>query len=287
MPFKSRIMTENYFNSLKRYLKDCSSEEEYQVILNMDHVYSSIFLLSKQGELEEAKRELILADQEYYQFVKSTRVEDHVNIVRQPIIAYLVFKLGDFDQAEVLLEESIESSLQLEKKKESFLLKMYRVQQYHNYARILFKKEEYNEWSLEMTRILDHSLNYSQILSLEETLVYEGMVDQLIYEVIKFSDIIKEEKYLERLLKDLTFKHPLFITNETLSSLKNWCIVKSKVYEFQLNFIDAHEHIENVLYDDGLKDLYKKSLLKSIAPYINDTVFINYLNIIKREKLIC
>ena len=287
MPFKSRIMTENYFNSLKRYLKDCSSEEEYQVILNMDHVYSSIFLLSKQGELEEAKRELILADQEYYQFVKSTRVEDHVNIVRQPIIAYLVFKLGDFDQAEVLLEESIESSLQLEKKKESFLLKMYRVQQYHNYARILFKKEEYNEWSLEMTRILDHSLNYSQILSLEETLVYEGMVDQLIYEVIKFSDIIKEEKYLERVLKDWTFKHPLFITNETLSSLKNWCIVKSKVYEFQLNFIDAHEHIENVLYDDGLKDLYKKSLLKSIAPYINDTVFINYLNIIKREKLIC
>lgn len=280
-------MTENYFNSLKRYLKDCSSEEQYQVIVNMDHVYSSIFLLSKQGELEEAKKELILADQEYNQFVKSTPVEDHVNIVRQPIIAYLVFKLGDFDKAEVLLEESIESSLQLEKIKESFLLKMYRVQQYHNYARILFKKEEYNEWSLEMTRILDHSLNYSQHLDHEETLVYEGMVDQLIYEVIKFSDILKEEKYLERLLRDLKFKHPAFTTNETLRSIKNWCIVKSKVYEYKLNFIDAHQHIENVLYDDGLKDLYKKSLLKSIAPYINDTVFINYLNIIKREKLIC
>jgi hypothetical protein len=253
----------------------------------MDHVYSSIFLLSKEGELHEAEKELKIADQEYHKFVIATQIKDHVNIVRQPIIAYLFFKQGHFDKAETLLEESVDASHNLEKEKSSFLLKMYQVQQYHNYARILFKKQEYNAWSLEMTRILDHSLNYSLPLTNEETLVYVGMVDQLIYETVKFSDLLKEEKHLQRLLNDLKFKHPLFITNNTLRSLKQWCTVKSKVYEFQLNFIDASEHIERVLYDDTLKDLYKKSLLKSIAPYINDTVFINYLNIIKREKLIC
>jgi tetratricopeptide (TPR) repeat protein len=280
-------MTENYFNSLKKYLKGCTSDEEYRVITNMDHVYSSIFLLSKEGELHEAEKELKMADQEYHKSVTSTQIKDHVNIVRQPIVAYLFFKQGHFDKAETLLEESIDASHNLEKEKSSFLLKMYQVQQYHNYARILFKKQEYNAWIKEMKRVLDYSLNQSLTLTNEETLVYVGMIDQLISEVIKFSDILKEERYLQSLLKNLKFKHPLFKTNEVLMSIKNWSTIKTKIHKFEIDFVNESKDIEKVLYDDILKKLYKKNLLKSIVPYLKDKIFLNYLSIIKNEKLIC
>lgn len=280
-------MTENYFNSLKKYLMGCTSDEEYRVIANMDHVYSSVFLLSKKGELYEAVKKLKIANRVYHKLITSTQIKNHVNIVRLPIIAYLFFKQGYFDKAETLLEESIAASHNLEKEKSSFLLKMYQVQQYHNYARILFKKQEYNAWIKEMKRILDYSLNQSLTLTNEETLVYVGMIDQLISEVIKFSDILKEERYLQSFLKNLKFKHPLFKTNGVLMSINKWCTIKTKIHKFEIDFVNESKYIEKVLYDDILKKIYKKNLLKSIAPYLKDKIFLIYLSSIKNEKLIC
>jgi tetratricopeptide (TPR) repeat protein len=274
-------MSENYFNSLRKYLKDCTASSDHELLVKMDNLYSSIFLLSKKGEFDEAERALKLADDDYNQLVISTEIKDHVNILRLPIVAYLFFKLGDFGKAETLLEQSVEASHNLEKIKESFFLKMFRVQQYHNDARIYFKKKTYDTWSLKMKKRIDQLLNYNLTLKGEEISVYVLMVDQLISEVIKFSDIIKEEKYLHRLLKDIKFKHPLFETNDTLRSIKSWCIVVSKVHEFEIDFIYAHQHIESVLYDDTLKEIYKTSLLKSIAPYTTDEEFLSYLNSLK------
>ena len=185
------------------------------------------------------------------------------------------------------MEASLDASHQLEKEKDSFLLKMYQTQQYQNNARILFKKEEYNEWCFEMTRVLSQSLNYSLSLNQEETLVYVGMVDQLISEVIKFCDILKEEKYLQTVLKDLKFKHPLFRTDKFLRSIKKWCILKTKIYKFEISFSDKNKYIEEILRDDTLKIVYRKSLLKSITPYLKDEIFLNYLSIIKNKKQIC
>ena len=189
-------MSENYFNSLRKYIKDSSANKDHKVIGKMDDLYSHIFLLCKKGEFDEAKRALKLADKEYNQLVKSTHIEDHVNILRLPIVAYLFFKLDDYDKAEILLQESVQASLNLERTKESFFLKMHRVQQRHNDARIYFKKGEYDTWSLKMKKRLDELLQYSTPLTGEEISVYIVMVDQFIYEVIKFSDILKEEKYL-------------------------------------------------------------------------------------------
>jgi hypothetical protein len=105
--------------------------------------------------------------------------------------------------------------------------------------------------------------------------------------VIKFSDILKEERYLQSLLKNLKFKHPLFKTNEVLMSIKNWSTIKTKIHKFEIDFVNESKDIEKVLYDDILKKLYKKNLLKSIVPYLKDKIFLNYLSIIKNEKLIC
>ena len=51
-------MSENYFESLKKYLKNCTTEAEYEIISIMDQLYSSIFILSKSGDLNEGERML-------------------------------------------------------------------------------------------------------------------------------------------------------------------------------------------------------------------------------------
>lgn len=279
-------MSENYFNSLKKYLKECTNFLDHPLLENMDNLYSHIFLLSKKGEFEAAREELNLADQRYDFLVKSTQVKDHVNILRLPIIAYLLFKIGEYNKASTLLQESVDASIALEKTQASFFLEMFRVQQYHNDARIEFKREAYDLWGSKMKKQVDHIIACETPLQGDEILVYVTMVDQLIYETIKFSEFIKEDKHIQNLVKDLEFLHPLFHTNDTLKGIQNWCSVKSKVDDFEINFINAYEQIEDVLCDRALKDLYKTSLLKSVARYVSDEVFLAYLDIIKGKKLI-
>jgi hypothetical protein len=279
-------MTENYFNSIKKYLKDCTDPMDHPLLQKMDELYSHIFLLCKQGDFEAAQTKLVAADERFDLLVKSTKVEDHVNILRLPIIAYLYFKLDDFQKAEQYLNDSIQASIQLDTIHPSFFLEMFRVQQQHNNARIEFKKQAYPVWALKMKQQFDEILAHDLPLSGDEISVYAVMVDQLIYEVIVFCEYIKEDKYLKEMLENLSFQHSLFSTHESLKKLKNWCLVQSKVYAFHMDFLNSYEHVETILNDRSLKELYRKSLLKSVAPYVSDQVFLDYLDLLTGKKLI-
>ena len=134
---------------------------------------------------------------------------------------------------------------------------------------------------------LDQLIADTTHLSGDEIAVYVVMVDQLIYEVIKFSEFIEKDQYLKQLLNNLNFQHPLFTTHSSLKKLKNWCLIQSKIYAFQLNFLNSYEHVENILNDRTLKDLYRKSILRSVAPYVSDQVFLEYLDMLTGKKMIC
>lgn len=280
-------MSENYFNLLKDYLKKSSTSEAYKTILDMDVLYSKVFLSSKEKNLDNAVSALNKAEDVFNFSVKGTSIEDHVNIIRLPIIAYLYFKLDKYKEAHVYLENSIEASLVLEQSNKSFLLEMYRIQQYHNNARIFFRKKDYDHWTYEMNATLIELLNNKRSLNDQEAQVFIGMVDQLINEAIKFSGIVKEEKYLEKILSNLHFENKLFETNDSLQKIKEWCTIKSHVFNSQLEVLNEPNNIENIISDSKIHNAYKKSLIISIAPYLKDDVFLKYLNVLRNKRLAC
>lgn len=278
-------MSENYFNLLKKYLKNCANDKEYQLIEEMDDMFSEVFTLCREEKIETAKKKCFAANQCYNELVKGTHIEAHVNIIRLPIIAYLYFKAVVFDKAQEALEQSIQASLQLEKKKQSFLLKMYRVQQYHNSARISFRKKEYDSWITQINTTLQDLSKNNDLLNKQEALVYIGMIDQIIHETIHFSEIIKDETYLKKGLHDLDFKNVLWENDSSLLAIKKWYTIKQKTYHNVISLENEQENIDAIFLDSNLRKLYKKSLIKSIAPYLNDTLFLKYLHTLKNEKL--
>lgn len=292
-----KLVTSNdiFLKNLNQCFKERTPFYDYEKIEKMDELYSEAFRHSKNSQLERAFEIYKEAELLYNTTIKHTSIENYVNIIRLPIIAYLEFKIKNFNGAIKMLEHSIKIASELEKKEGFHLLHLYKIQQIHNIARVLFSEKQYPEWISLMNDILKYLLNgkmselkkhsLSGDFSEVDVLTHELMVNQVIYESIKFCDLLKKEELLAKIFYNIDFDHSFCNLTKKIKAYSSWCDLKLKFLSQEIEFMEEFNHIEEKFLNDDMHKLYKYSLLKSISPYLSNDQFLNFLNSLKQKEV--
>ncbi|WP_461113194.1 tetratricopeptide repeat protein [Spirosoma jeollabukense] len=99
---------------------------------------------ARQGKLSSAEQVFAEADTTRKPFVKIAMLDQLIDVLALPAIAYLRYKQEKYDEAEHLLIKSIDSDAEL-LAEDIYILTYHRVQQLHNLARLLFQQGRLNE----------------------------------------------------------------------------------------------------------------------------------------------
>lgn len=99
---------------------------------------------ARQGKLNSAEQVFAEANTTRRPFVKIAMLDQLIDVLALPAIAYLRYKQENYDEAEHLLIKSIDSDAEL-LAEDIYILAFHRVQQLHNLARLLFQQGRLNE----------------------------------------------------------------------------------------------------------------------------------------------